>query len=65
MKQQYSILTLLLIVLATTILFAQNNEIRFEQNDILSDSEKLHFGIRQTDNYFDKEAGGLMIKKDL
>ena len=33
-------------------------EIRFEQNEILSDSEKLHFGIRQTDNYFDKEVGG-------
>lgn len=33
-------------------------EIRFEQNEILSDSEKLHFGIRQTDTYFDKEVGG-------
>lgn len=33
-------------------------EIRFEQNEILSDSEKLHFGIRQTDTYFDKELGG-------
>ena len=33
-------------------------EIRFEQNEILSDSEKLHFGIRQTDNYFDNEVGG-------
>lgn len=33
-------------------------EIRFEQNETLSDSEEFQFGIRQTDNYFDKEVGG-------
>jgi len=33
-------------------------EIHFEQNKSISDSEKLNFGIRQTDNYFDKEVGG-------
>ncbi len=33
-------------------------EIHFEQNKMISDSEELNFGIRQTDNYFDKIVGG-------
>ncbi len=32
-------------------------EIRFEQNKINSDEESVSFGIRQTDDYFDKEVG--------
>jgi hypothetical protein len=33
-------------------------ELRFEQNGTVTDAEKLNFGIRQTDNYFDKIVGG-------
>ncbi len=33
-------------------------ELRFEQNGTVTDAEKLNFGIRQTDNYFDKTVGG-------
>ncbi len=33
-------------------------ELRFEQNGATTDAEKLNFGIRQTDNYFDKIVGG-------
>ncbi len=33
-------------------------ELRFEQNGVVTDSENLNFGIRQTDNYFDKVVGG-------
>ncbi|HSO88716.1 MAG TPA: glycoside hydrolase family 2 TIM barrel-domain containing protein [Draconibacterium sp.] len=35
-----------------------NLEIRFEQNGTPTDKEELHFGIRQTDTYFDKIIGG-------
>ncbi len=33
-------------------------ELRFEQKNQLSDMETVNFGIRQTDDYFDKKVGG-------
>lgn len=33
-------------------------ELQFKQKNTVSDSENVSFGIRQTDDYFDKEVGG-------
>jgi len=33
-------------------------ELRFQQKDLVSDSESFNFGLRETSNYFDKEVGG-------
>lgn len=33
-------------------------KVRFEQNKVISDEEKVNFGIRETSDYFDKVVGG-------
>lgn len=33
-------------------------ELQFKQKNTVSDSENVNFGIRQTDDYFDKKVGG-------
>ncbi|MCD6354373.1 MAG: hypothetical protein J7L95_02385, partial [Prolixibacteraceae bacterium] len=37
-------------------------KLSFKQNKILSDSENVRFGIRQTDSYFDEKTGARVFK---